>query len=482
MLAVDRVFLIRHKVLVEKQSRRHVARDFGISRNTLRRYLQGAQPGVRSGVGRGSPKSDAVRPIVLGLLAESVKWTEGKQRLTLARLHEMVRAKGFDVGVSCVGDIVREERRRAREVFVPLDYPPGDLAEVDFFEVFVDIAGVRRRVHMFVMRLMHSKRDFAWMYERQDQVAFLDGHVRAFAHFNAVPHRIAYDNLKAAVVRVLVGSERELSARFAAMASHYLLEPCFARPRTGHDKGGVESRGKHIRWQHLVPIPATETLEGASRALLARLDAQNDGERFAVELASMIAHAPTQFRAAAINRVSVDSRSLVRVGSAAYSVPCTWARLEITAFVGADTVEFHGPDGVVSHARVGRRERSIVYRHYLRELSRKPQALRQVSHKLIAELGEPFAETWRVLVESVGPKRAAQTMARVLSHLETQGENAVRAALVSALARGEPPLVALAQPAPEQLLAARDVPARVRDLVVESASASSFDVLLDGAL
>jgi transposase len=77
--------------------------------------------------------------------------------------------------------------RRRREVFVPLTYRPGDLAEVDFFEVFVDPVGVRRKAFLFLMRLMYSGRDFAWIYERQDQVSFLDGHVRAFAHFGGVP-------------------------------------------------------------------------------------------------------------------------------------------------------------------------------------------------------------------------------------------------------------------------------------------------------
>ncbi|MBK8013091.1 MAG: hypothetical protein IPK13_17260 [Deltaproteobacteria bacterium] len=73
--------------------------------------------------------------------------------------------------------------------------------------------------------------------------------------------RIAYDNLKAAVTRFLAGSERDLSPRFRALASHYLFEPCFCRPRTGHDKGGVESRGKAIRLQHLVPIPSGDDLD-----------------------------------------------------------------------------------------------------------------------------------------------------------------------------------------------------------------------------
>lgn len=66
--------------------------------------------------------------------------------------------------------------------------------------------------------------------------------------------------------RMLLGSERELTTRFAALANHYLFEPCFARPATGHDKGGVEARAKGIRWQHLVPIPAGHNLESISRA------------------------------------------------------------------------------------------------------------------------------------------------------------------------------------------------------------------------
>jgi transposase len=38
---------------------------------------------------------------------------------------------------------------------------------------------------------------------RQDQVRFLDGHVRAFAHFDAVPQRIAYDYVPRHIIVVL---------------------------------------------------------------------------------------------------------------------------------------------------------------------------------------------------------------------------------------------------------------------------------------
>lgn len=166
-----------------------------------------------------------------------------------------------------------------------------ELAQVDFFEVLLDIANERRKAWMFLMRLMHSGRDFAWLYDRQDQIGFLDGHARAFEHFGAMPQRIAYDNLKPAVTRVLVGAERVLTARFQALASHYLFEPSFCRPATGHDKGGVESRGRAIRWQHLVPIPQGHDLNGIRHALLAALDSALSAEqrqRFDAERGQML--------------------------------------------------------------------------------------------------------------------------------------------------------------------------------------------------
>jgi hypothetical protein len=72
------------------------------------------------------------------------------------------------VGVTVDKDAVAEWKRQRREVFVPLTYRPGDLAEVDFFEVLVDVDGTRRKAWLFLMRLMYSGRDFAWIYERRE--------------------------------------------------------------------------------------------------------------------------------------------------------------------------------------------------------------------------------------------------------------------------------------------------------------------------
>jgi len=357
---MDQVHVIRHKVLVEGLSARRVALEMGVSRNTVRKYVDQPAPkyGPRETTAR--PVTDAVAPRIEALLAESKKWTTGKQRLTATRLHKMLLEEGFSVGVTTVKELVAEHRRKQREVFVPLVYAPGDLAQVDFFEVTVDVAGERRKAWMFVMRLMHSGRDYARIYQRQDQVCFLDGHVRAFEHFGAVPHRIAYDNLRAAVKRILVGSERELAQRFLALASHYLIEASFCRPATGHDKGGVEARGRAIRLQHLVPIPEGRDLDEINAKLLARLDAQVDVERFSVEREHMLPVPAQRFAAHATQLVTVTRRSLVAVEGCAYSVPCAWAGLDVTVHIGADTVEVVGRGEVIArHPRLRFSQRCI---------------------------------------------------------------------------------------------------------------------------
>src|SRR5215218_5538831 len=418
MLRMDQVHVVRHKVLVEGRSQRAVARELGLARVTVRKYLDQAIAVRRATVTRSRPVWDAVGPRVEAMLAESVQWTGGKQRLTATRLHEMLVAEGKCVGATVIKEAVAEWKRQRREVFVPLTYRPGDLAEVDFFEVLVDLDGTRRKAWLFLMRLMYSGRDFAWIYERQDQVSFLDGHVRAFAHLGGVPARVAYDNLKAAVVRILVGGARTLMPRFAALASHYLFEPCFCRPGEGHDKGGVESRGKAVRRQALTPIPSAPTLGAINQALLARMDArlatgrdgagETIGVRFAAEAPACRA-LPAAFVAEATTFVTVAPRALVRLEGAWYSVPCRWAGLDLVARVGATTVTIVGRDGTpIRHPRKRFGQRSIDYRHYLPELAKKPQAVRQVLPELLRDLGDPFPAVWDHFHAAHTPRDAAR--------------------------------------------------------------------------
>ena len=491
---MDLVHVVRHKVLREGRTQRAVARKLGLARVTVRKYLDQPVPLRKlAAAPRPRPIWDAVADRVQGLLAESVRWTGGKQRLTATRLHELLLTEGHRVGLTVIKDAVAEWKRQRREVFVPLTYRPGDLAEVDFFEVLVDVDGTRRKAWLFLMRLMYSGRDFAWIYERQDQISFLDGHVRAFAHFEGAPARVAYDNLRAAVVRILVGGARTLTPRFSALASHYLVEPCFCRPGEGHDKGGVESRGKAIRQQALVPIPVGATLATINAILLTQMDARLDtkrdaaghtiGERFTEEQ-HQFRFAATPFAPEATTFASVSPRALVRLEGAVYSVPSRWAGLDLVVHVGAATVTIVGRDGThILHPRMRFGQRSIDYRHYLSELARKPQAVRQVLPELLRDLGEPFPAIWDQLQGTHGAREAARLFAKVLGHLETYGAAVVVPALTVALATGTPLLLALtpARSAPTRV-APEAVPAVLRDIDVASGCAADYDAWLLGGV
>jgi hypothetical protein len=284
-------------------------------------------------------------------------------------------------------------------------------------------------------------------------------------------------------MRILIGGERALAARFAALASHYLIEPCFCRPGEGHDKGGVEARGKALRRQTLVPIPSGATLDGINEALLARLDARltttpTIARRFAEEQ-RVWRPVAMPFAAAATTLATVSPRALVRLDGAYYSVPCRWAGLDLAVQVGPSTVTIVGHDGTrIDHSRKRFGERSIDYRHYLPELARKPQAVRQVLPDLLRDLGEPFPAVWVRLHEAHGPREAARLMAKILGELETRGAAAVVPALAAALATGAPLTIArLATAVPPRV----DVPAPLRDLDIASGCAADYDGWLTGA-
>jgi Mu transposase-like protein len=284
-----------------------------------------------------------------------------------------------------------------------------------------------------------------------------------------------------------------LTPRFAALASHYLLEACFCRPGEGHDKGGVESRGKAVRQQALVPIPVGATLAVINAALLAQMDARLDTQRDAAghtigvrfsEEQRLLRAAPLPFAAEATTFATVSPRALVRLEGAVYSVPSRWAGLDLVVRIGATIVTIVGRDGTdIRHPRKRFGQRSIDYRHYLSELARKPQAVRQVLPDLLRDLGDPFPTVWDQLQGAHGPREAARLFAKVLGQLETHGAALVVPALTRALATGTPLLLAFtpAQSSPRPVTL-DVVPAALRDIDVPSGCAADYDGwLLGGA-
>ncbi len=95
---MDQVHVIRHKVLIEGVSIREVAREMGVSRNTVRKYLRESEPARKCLVSRGKPVMEAVEGRIEELLSEWATRTTAKQRVTGTRLHRELVQEGFAVG------------------------------------------------------------------------------------------------------------------------------------------------------------------------------------------------------------------------------------------------------------------------------------------------------------------------------------------------------------------------------------------------
>jgi hypothetical protein len=246
----------------------------------------------------------------------------------------------------------------------------------------------------------------------------------------------------------------------------------------------VEARGKGIRLAHLTPIPRGETLSEISEVLLREVElAFTSEQRFAEEQRYLRELPGRPFEARKVELVSVSRRSTVSVGGATYSVPSHWASLRATAYVGVEDVRLVCCGQVVLYAKERKGKRTIRYRHYLSELAKKPQALRQVAPELIGEMGEPYGKLWEMLTDRYGEKEASRVLSRILGAAVDHGEELVASALQGALSQGRFDLLALAKHLEDRQGRSRSVavPEALSSYRVESANATDYDRLLGGS-
>ena len=118
---------------------------------------------------------------------------------------------GYSGGYTLVKDVLREMKLSRREVFLPLRHDPGE-AQVDFGFCYVDLAGQREQVAVFVLSLPYCDAVYCQAFPRECSEVFLEGHLRAFRFFGGVPRRISYDNTKVAVGKI-VGSRQRTQTR-----------------------------------------------------------------------------------------------------------------------------------------------------------------------------------------------------------------------------------------------------------------------------
>ena len=205
---MDLYLKVRHAHFEEGLSGRRIARDFGISRDSVSKMLAYSEPpGYRRTAPIRRPRLDPYTGQIDQWLVED-KTRPRKQRHTAKRIFERLRDEcGFSGGYTIVKDYVRSRKRSGKEMFVPLSHPPGH-AQADFGEALVVIGGVEQKAFFFAFDLPHSDACYIRAYPAANTEAWLDGHVHAFSFFGAVPRSVLYDNDRCLVAKIMPDGTR----------------------------------------------------------------------------------------------------------------------------------------------------------------------------------------------------------------------------------------------------------------------------------
>jgi len=233
-------------------SYRRIQRETGVRRETVARY----DPRRRS-----KPAN-----MLMGAEANAAKVPTGPQSACEPYRHIIEQAveKGlsaqriwqdlkdehyFSHGYDSVKRFVRRLKRRRPEVAAVMEHPPGEEAQVDFFQgppTLDPDSGKWRRPWIFRMVLSccgHSYEEPMW---RQDKVSFMRAHENAFLDFGGVPRIVRLDNLKAGVARACL-YDPDIAELYAAFAKHWGFVPLPCRPRHPQEQGVAERGGGYLK-------------------------------------------------------------------------------------------------------------------------------------------------------------------------------------------------------------------------------------------
>lgn len=447
---------------------RELAARYRVHRRTVRQALGDAVPPAPRIPQRVAPALGPHEATVRGWLVAD-RGAPRKQRHTARRVWQrLIEEEGAQVAESSVRAMVRELKVEVgldrRDVAVPQTHPPGVEAEVDFGEFRAVIAGVVVKLWMFVLRLSHSGKAVHIAYANQAQESFLDGHVAAFTVLGGVPTgMIRYDNLKPAVIRVLLGRARWENERFVGLRSHYGYDSFYCLPgiEGAHEKGGVEGEIGRFRRRHLTPVPHAESLAALNEALAAADDA-DDARRIAARVETVGAAAARErptlralpdgvFDVSQTLSCRVDGKARVCVRQSYYSVPARLAGRRVEARLGAVTVVVRADGRVVAeHPRsLHKGSEDLVLDHYLEILHRKPGALAGATALAAARAGGAFTDAhqafWDGARRALGDGAGTRALIGALLLHRTMPAAAVIAGMAAALELGrhDPDLVAV---------------------------------------
>jgi transposase len=392
---------IRRLVLRDGHSIRSVSRNTGLSRNTIRKYLNDASPPCYH---RNGPpvrhKLQGFEDRLRGMY-ERDQGAPRRERRTAVKLYEQLVEEGYTGSYSPVCRFIKAlkaDGSQLSQAFIPLHFKAGDALQFDWSEEHVVLGGVEHKIKVAHFRLCHSRKPFVAAYPGESQEMVLDAFVRALVFYDGVPRRVIIDNPKTMVTYVSRSKMRIFHPRFLALMNHYVIEPVACTPAAGWEKGQIENQVQDLRRQLFTPKLCFDDLESLNAWLFLRCNAlgsrahpeqkdQTIDAVFALERNELrpLGHG---FDGYVEKAVRVRSTCLVQYDSNRYSVPARYAGCHISLRAYAERIVLVAYQKVIAeHKRHFTKNISYFEPwHYVPLLSRKPGALRD---------GAPFIE-WQL--------------------------------------------------------------------------------------
>ena len=229
---VDRIRELSGQGLGSKR----IARQLGISRNSVRRYLAGATVGFQERPTARRLDDDTLREVhaLYGTVAEG----------NAVVIQQELASRGIHVELRTLQRAVvslRQEERAEALATVRFETPPGQQMQIDFGEKTVQVAGQPVKVYLMTAVLGYSRRLYCRAFLAQRQDDWLEGLDGAFRHFGGLTEQILCDNASPLVVSHDRQSGQVVwNPGFEAFCRDRGLIAKACRPRRARTKGKIE--------------------------------------------------------------------------------------------------------------------------------------------------------------------------------------------------------------------------------------------------
>lgn len=387
----------------QAKSIRAISRETGHHRKTVSKYVNGVALRYKRSVAYERPVSDAASPFVELWYTEDMRGPKKQRRTAQKMYNDLVTHYGYKGSYSTVKVLYRRMKDKTREVFVPRETRPGEYIEFDFGYIKVLYNGEEIELSMHCYQLIYSNDIFVYVSQSEKQESMFHSHKLAFEHFEGIPQKVRYDNLKQAVKRVLTGKLRDENDSFRTFKELFGFQAEFCERNKGWQKGDVEGLVGYVRRNYFSPMPTVTDLEEVNKDLSLWCKGLREkrkvfgtqkyvGEYYEVEKRQMQSLPSGKIEVGRHTAASANHYSLISVDSVFYSLPSEYAYqyVDVLITIKEIIVTFKKQE-IAIHQRSFEKGRQIFEPlHYLPVYLEKPYTV--INSKPIRQLPEVFSK------------------------------------------------------------------------------------------